>query len=412
MSEDNTKKIIFYVIGIVVMVALFLFIVKGVKDMVSSQLSESDTTEVTETEVDMAAQIAADRATLSTTEISTEPVTEAEVTTQEYVEETTQELTVDDDVSAPVFLVLPSSVSIKEGTPFYILDYVGYADDVDKLPELETEGEVNTSATGSYPLTLKLTDKAGHTTTGKMVVNVYADSSTSTGDGGADNTSSEKPKQDFETFKTTYKNDNTSLGIDVSRWQEDVDYVKVKDAGCEFVIIRIGGFDDGSEYIDKYFKSNIEHAKAAGLKVGIYWHAEENSTEQVKKNVDYMMSALAGEELDFPIAYDWEDFSHFPKYAMNLHDINNCFETFCNSVKAYGYDACLYSSRNFLDSVWTNENKHPVWLANYTASTGYSGDFYMWQQSNTGSIPGVNGDVDLNILYLDKLGDSKKGTDE
>lgn len=413
MGNDNTqKKIIFYLIGIVVMIGLFLFIIKGVKDMFSDQLSDSTTTENTETDNDLAAQIAADRATVSTTEMATEPTTEQKKTVEEFVEETTQELKVEDDVAAPVFLVLPDTVSIKKGNPFYILDYVGYADDVDKLPELETEGEVDTSNTGSYPLTLKLTDKAGHTTTGKMVVNVIEQSSSSGNNEDAGNDTSGKPKEDFATFVTNYKNDNTSLGIDVSRWQEDVDYTKVKEAGCDFVIIRIGGFDDGSQYTDKFYKNNITYAKEAGLKVGIYWHAEENSAEQVKENVDYMMKVLDGEELDFPIAYDWEDFSHFPKYAMNLHDINHCFETFCNAVRSYGYDACLYSSRNFLEKVWTNENQHPVWLANYTSTTGYSGDYYMWQHSNTGSVPGVMGDVDLNVLYLDKYKINEKGTDE
>lgn len=394
MNNDNKKNIIFYVIGLIVMAGLVVLITKGVKDMFSNQLTASTEEQTSDTE-DMAAIIAADRAKATseaTTEVTTTEAT-TEATTLEITTEEIKELTTEDDVSAPVFLVLPETLQIKQGSPFYILDYVGFADDVDKLPELEVDGKVDTSATGSYPLSLTLTDKAGHTTNARMVVNVVTEYTSS----------EEKPKEDFETFISTYKNDNTSLGIDVSRWQEDIDFTKVKNAGCDFVIIRIGGFDDGSQYIDKYFKTNIDNAKAAGLKVGIYWHAEENSIEQVESNVKYMMDALDGAELDFPIAYDWEDFSHFPKYAMNLHDINNCFEAFCNTVQAYGYEACLYSSRNFLENVWTNEKGHPVWLANYTASTAYAGEYYMWQQANTGRIPGINGDVDLNILYLDKF---------
>ena len=310
-------------------------------------------------------------------------------------EEPRKELTVADDTKNPFFLSLPKSMEILKGSSFYLVDYVSYIDDVDRSPELTVDGEVNTSETGTYELKLTLTDDAGHTTNGNMTVNVVDAYS-----GGGE---ASKEKEDFETFKSIYKNDGTSLGIDVSRWQEDVDYTKVKEAGCDFVIIRIGGFDDGSQYTDRYFKDNIEKAKAAGLKVGIYWHAEENSPEQVKENVDYLMNVLGGESLDFPIAYDWEDFSHFPKYAMNIYDINYCFETFYNAVHAYGYDACLYSSKNFLENVWTNEKGHYVWLANYVSSTSYSGQYYMWQQANTGSIPGVNGDVDLNVLYLDRF---------
>ncbi len=398
MKNDNKKTIIYYIIGTVLMIGLIVFIIKGFRDMVSDQFGQATTTEQTsETEVDIKALIAEDKGTEATSEATTEEVTTeavTEITTEEVIIETTEELTTADDKSAPVFLVLPQTVEVKQGTPFYILDYVGYADDVDKLPELEFDGEVDTNTTGSYPLSLSLKDKAGHTTNGKMIVKVVTEYSES----------ESKPKEDFETFKATYKNDNTTLGIDVSRWQEDIDFEQVKNAGCDFVIIRIGGFDDGSQYTDKYFKTNIEKAKAAGLKVGIYWHAEENSSAQVKSNVDYMMNVLGGEQLDFPIAYDWEDFSHFPKYAMNLRDINDCFDTFCNAVKAYGYEACLYSSRNFLESVWTNEKSYPVWLANYTQTTAYSGQYFMWQQANTGSIPGVKGDVDFDILYNSATG--------
>ena len=395
MNGRNVKKIILYIIGLIVMAGLFVFILRGVREMLTDPLAERKAEKRSTDVVSTIEDTTEKPTTEATTEITTEEITTeatTELTTEEVELEPKKELTIEDDVKNPIFLTLPQSVEIKQGSPFYILDYVGYADDVDRSPELETEGNVDTSTVGSYPVTLTLTDDAGHTTNGKMTVNVVTEYTKSP----------EKEKEDFETFQSIYKNDSTSLGIDVSRWQENVDFNAVKNAGCDFVIIRIGGYDDGSQYTDKYFKTNIENAKAAGLKVGIYWHAEENDPEQVKSNVEYLMSVLAGETLDYPIAYDWEDFSHFPKYAMNLYDINYCFETFYNTVRSYGYDACLYSSKNFLENVWTNEKNHPVWLANYTSSTSYGGSYYMWQQANTGRIPGINGDVDFNILYTDR----------
>ena len=382
MNNKAVKKVILYVIGLIAMILLILFIKKGVNDMLAQMSGEDKTTELAEASTEM------------TTEATTTEAT-TEATTEEITEEPMKKLTVADDVKSPVFLSLPQNLEVKVGDSFYLVDHVSYIDDVDRSPELEVDGEVNTAVPGSYPLTITLTDDAGHTTNGRMTVKVVEEYSGGNG--------TQKEKEDFETFKATYKNDNTSLGIDVSRWQEDVDYQKVKEAGCDFVIIRIGGFDDGSQYTDRYFRRNLDKAKAAGLKVGIYWHAEENSPEQVKENVDYLMSELKGDELDFPIAYDWEDFAHFPKYAMNQYEINYCFETFYNAVHAYGYDACLYSSKNFLEDVWTNEKGHYVWLANYVSNTSYSGQYYMWQHANTGSIPGVNGDVDLNVLYLDRF---------
>jgi GH25 family lysozyme M1 (1,4-beta-N-acetylmuramidase) len=112
-----------------------------------------------------------------------------------------------------------------------------------------------------------------------------------------------------------------------------------------------------------------------------------------------MLDVLDGEKLDFPIAYDWEDFLGFEDYKMNLQDINDCFEVFADEVEAAGYEACLYSSLNFLETVWTNTRNHKVWLAHYTSQTDYTGSYYMWQHTSSGKIDGVNCAVDFNVLY-------------
>ena len=89
----------------------------------------------------------------------------------------------------------------------------------------------------------------------------------------------------------------------------------------------------------------------------------------------------------------------FESYKMNLQDLNDCFEVFADEVEAKGYEVCLYSSLNFLESVWTNSRDHKVWLANYTSQTTYSGEYYMWQHSSTGKIDGISTAVDFNVLY-------------
>lgn len=297
------------------------------------------------------------------------------------------------DEKDPFFLICPSSVFISKGKTFDAKEHVGYADDYDRDVELEISGEIDSSTTGSYPIKLTLKDDAGHTKTNNMTVIVVEDTSDaaepSTGGG----------TETFESFEASYKKEGTTLGIDVSRWQKTIDFEKVKSAGCDFVIIRIGGLDDGKRYEDSCFKENIKNAKAAGLKVGIYWHAEESSMDEVRDSVDYLMNLLGGESLDFPIAYDWEDFYGFQKYGMNLYDINNCFEVFCEEVEKEGYEACLYSSKNFLENTWTNSSNHKVWLANYTSQTTYAGEYYMWQHSSTGKIDGISTAVDFNVLY-------------
>ena len=323
--------------------------------------------------------------------------------TSSDLDESSFEDTIDDaessytlnDVDAPIFLIKPSSCNISVGSEFNPGDFIGYADDVDRDVEVTVTGDLDTSTIGSYPVTVTLTDDFGHSTSDSMTVNVVAStgsSSESSGELGAGSYS-------WSSFSDTYGGDDVMLGIDVSRWQGTIDFEKVKAAGCEFAMIRIGGFDDGSQYTDRMYSQYIKDAKAAGLKVGIYWHAEESTTAEVKDNVDYLMNILGGESLDLPIAYDWEDFYHFQNYGMNLYDINTNFNTFADEVTRNGYHVCLYSSLNFLNNVWTNKNGHPVWLAHYTSSTNYTGSYFMWQQCNTGLIDGISKATDFNVLY-------------
>ncbi len=325
----------------------------------------------------------------TTTEATTEETTEA--TTEEPATEAEQ-LADGEDVTPPVLLVLNREPQIKQWENFDIHKYIGYADDWDRTPLFEVSGNVDTSVLGTYPLEITITDEAGNVTNAEMNVSVVNEVASA----------QPRPSYEFSDFISDYKNSKTELGIDVSRWQGSIDFNKVKAAGCEFVIIRIGGYDDGSVYVDSNYYANIKNAKAAGLKVGIYYHAEERSVEEVKQNVKWLMGVLGDEKLDYPIAYDWEDFANFESYEINLHDINDIYDTFHDEVVSYGYDAMLYSSKNYLLCLWTNEHDYPVWLAHYTDSTDYTGDYIMWQKGCTGRIDGISGDVDFNIMYLDR----------
>ena len=120
------------------------------------------------------------------------------------------------------------------------------------------------------------------------------------------------------------------------------------------------------------------------------------------ENVDRICEALNGEELDLPIAYDMETWTRFQQYHISLNDLNNLFYAFCEEAESYGYTGMLYNSKNKLESVF-DAGGRPVWLAHYTTQTSYEGDYVMWQVNCIGRVPGINGDVDLNILYLDRF---------
>ena len=305
-----------------------------------------------------------------------------------------------EDTEPPFFLYLSTPVTIEQGSEFNIHKYLSYIDNFDSDVDLTVGGIVNTDVVGEYPLVLVLTDDAGNYTSSKMTVNVVEPAPPSTpGSGG---TWTPEPPRSFEDFAATYKKDGAVVGIDVSRWQGDVDFNKAAADGCEFVIIRIGGYAE-EQFEDAYFAANIKNAKAAGLKVGVYWYSEENGAAQVRENAEYLYSLLAGERLDFPIFFDWEDFYNFENYKMSIRDLNEMFLAFREEAEARGYKAALYNSKYYLGILWSDEVKDGgVWLAQYVDEPTYTGDFFLWQQG-IGRIDGIDGDVDVDVFYPDAM---------
>ena len=195
------------------------------------------------------------------------------------------------------------------------------------------------------------------------------------------------------------------FGIDVSDWQGDIDWKKVKSAGCEFVFIRIGvqnGFG-GESKTDTYFVDNYKGAKAAGLKVGVYFYTYATDKKEAKEQAKFVLDTLSENscKLDLPIAYDWESWNKLGGLEMSINDLNACAEAFLSTVEKAGYNGMLYSSKYYLEkTLWRLDmTKYPVWLAHYVSQTSYAGSYSVWQCSCTGKIPGIKGDVDINVMY-------------
>ena len=263
-----------------------------------------------------------------------------------------------------------------------------FGDNCDRNLKLEFIGTYDTEKEGTYPIKIKVSDESGNITEKetKIVVQKKIGSS------------NYKPTYyKFENFKNDYK-DNMA-GIDVSVWQGDIDFEKVKNAGCEFVMIRIGfGHDSKNNIvIDSKFKNNIENAKKAGLLVGIYFYSYAQNVEEAKVQAKWIINELNGIKLDLPIAFDWESWTYFDDYNINFYDINNIAKAFMDECIKNGYDSMLYSSLNYLNLVWDLDN-YKTWLAHYTKKTSYDKDYMIWQNSCTGNIDGINGAVDFNIM--------------
>lgn len=294
------------------------------------------------------------------------------------------------DTVKPLQLWSGDGTVLERGTEFDINNVIGYGDNADPKPQLKVDGEVDMSKNGKYPLHVTVTDASGNSIDWKLTVTVadkvpvYQDDS---------------PRTDFADFVSSYKGDGRSFGIDVSVWQGDIDFEKVKKAGCEFVIIRAGYSVDGAVEEDSKFRQNYDAAKAAGLKVGVYLYSYDNTEEKVRASADWIAEQLGGDKLDLPVVFDWEDFGKFQTYEMSFTDLNSFYDAFADQLSKSGYDAMLYSSKNYLEKVWEETDTRPVWLAHYTDKTDYKGPYKMWQASQTGRIGGIDADVDMDILY-------------
>ena len=130
------------------------------------------------------------------------------------------------------------------------------------------------------------------------------------------------------------------------------------------------------------------------------WNTIAENTDEAKKQALWVIDKLNGEKLDLGITFDWENFKYWNSYKISFHYINETANTFMNTVKENGYDAMLYSSKFYLETIWENKLNYPVWLAHYVDSkTDYKGDYKIWQLCSNGRVDGIYGDVDMDILY-------------
>ena len=284
-----------------------------------------------------------------------------------------------------------------QGTAFDLNNYVGYADNYDKKPSLSYTGDIDPDTVGLYPLHAVVTDSSGNTSEFDVSIQVLSE---------VRDDPDSSPRVNFRDFVSKYDTGNEKFGIDVSTWQGDIDFEAVKEAGCQFVIMRIGVWYTtyGDVRIDDWYEQNMEKAKAAGLDVGVYFYTTDNTPEGIKEHCKWIADTLGDTKLDYPVAFDWEEWTTFQEFGMSLHDLNELYRLFASEMESYGYSAMLYSSRNLLRTIWDDKSKssHTVWLAHFVDDTDYEGEYDIWQASCYGNIDGIAGDVDMNIQYNDR----------
>lgn len=303
------------------------------------------------------------------------------------------------DNDKPILINVPSTQTVTLNSEVNPCDKAVFADNYDKKPTCNIEGEYDTKQVGTYNLTYIISDSSNNTVSKKLTFNVIVPSNNTTTT-KKPTTTDTKRKKISEAIEQ-YKNDNTMIGIDVSRYQENIDFEKVKNSGVEFVIIRIG-VQSGAKKdvsIDSYYLENIKKAKEAGLLVGVYLYSTAISPEIAKEQAKWVIKTLDGVKLDFPIAFDWENWQYFREYEISLYDLSKSYLSFAEEIEKNGYKAMLYGSKYYLENMWLDKGNYPVWLAHYTDKTNYSGDHIMWQYSAIGEVDGINNAVDLDVYY-------------
>ena len=295
-----------------------------------------------------------------------------------------------DDIAPTIFI--NNTYTLVKGTNKDFLNTIISGDNYDNNPTRKIIGEYDYNKVGTYPLTYYISDNSGNETTKDFKVKVIEKKTSSS-------TTSTK-KVLFSDIVKLHKNNNTEIGIDVSKWQGTIDFKKVKASGCDFVIIRLGHQKgiNGELIIDPYFKENIEKAIKADLKVGVYLYTYAKSIDDAKKQAKWAVENVKDYKLDYGISYDWESWSLFNKINLSFYNFSNVSNTFLDYVKDKGYQGMLYSSKYYLENIWLPTN-HDIWLAHYTSKTNYKGKYNMWQMTSSGGIDGIKGNVDINIYY-------------
>ncbi len=213
-------------------------------------------------------------------------------------------------------------------------------------------------------------------------------------------------RYDFQYNKQNYlvlQNMTSSPGVDVSAFQGNINWSKVRASGIEFAIIRLGyrGYGSGKLVEDEYAKQNLSGAKAAGLKIGAYFFSQALNTKEVDEEIQFMLKILGDKSLDMPIILDWEIPAEDARTAgkMDARSLTDIQLHFCQVMTEKGYKPMVYFNWHQSENLYylSELEDYPFWLALYQDRMTYPWRVEMWQYSDKGTVPGISGPVDLNV---------------
>lgn len=216
--------------------------------------------------------------------------------------------------------------------------------------------------------------------------------------------------------RTTNETEVTTFGIDVARYQGTIDWQQVAASGVDFAMIRLGyrSMDDGEIVADSNGRYNLQEASKAGIPIGVYFFSTAISEEEAMEEAAWVSQFVAQYPITYPIVYDCENFTDpdSRQYSLTKAERTDIALAFLKTIETLGYEGMFYASKNDMvnDARWEVsriEETYKIWVAQYpaapypdTPASSYTGTHHMWQYSMSGSVPGIDQPVDLDVAYF------------
>lgn len=216
-------------------------------------------------------------------------------------------------------------------------------------------------------------------------------------------------------------------GIDVSKHQGTINWSKVKAAGIDFAIIRVGyrGYSTGKIADDPYYLKNITGALDVGIEVGAYFFSTALNESEAREEAAYCIEKLKPYNVTLPVVFDFEGYElkHYRTYGITKAQRTSCCKAFNDAMAAAGYTSMLYGSKGNIRTTYDIDAlKYPLWVARYAGGytkilsddkyfpdiTGYSERIAMWQYTSIGRVDGISGNVDMDYMYINVSTDKEE----
>nr|WP_301335135.1 glycoside hydrolase family 25 protein [Holtiella tumoricola] len=201
-----------------------------------------------------------------------------------------------------------------------------------------------------------------------------------------------------------YSNIKAKLGIDVSKYQGEIDWKQVKDENIDFAILRVGyrGYETGNIKEDPTFTYNVTSANKVGLDVGVYFFSQAISPEEAKEEAAFVLQQIKKHDVTYPVVFDLEFIEGNDRIShLTKDEITEITKAFCEEIEQVGYQVMIYGNRHWLQDVIElgDLSTYDIWLAEYREEPSYPYEFKMWQYTDNGSVAGISGGVDMNLWF-------------